>query len=1265
MHKLYFVVIIIFIFFQTNSIAQSSLGSILKKSEYKNTTYLQFTQNEFSSELESLLIEQGAKIKGKYTNGTIIISLPNNKTELVKEQIESKVSVPNSEIKISPSLERTGIVGVAITFFEDISLDEVKQIKSKYGIIDNEYSMEHKRIIIGNLNANQFEEIAALPYVSFISELMEEEPIPQGDEGAAYHHASVVVDTDGNRLTGDGVVVGVGDGGALGQHIDFEGRNINYATGTYSSFGDHGDKMCGIIGGAGNLNEKFQGYAPEATIVTQKTFRIFYYLPNYYESDEMVLTNNSYGVSFSCSNSGSYQYYSNFLDQQMNTYEDVLHMVAAGNYGGLQCESLPTGYKTVLSHFASAKNVLTVGGAMLDGTVWAGSSKGPVQDGRIKPEVLGLSEGLVATGNNYNYGGMSATSGATANVTGITTLLYEKYKKLNNDENPKGALIKAILCNTADDGGNPGPDYAYGFGIVNAKRAAQAIENQNYSFGQTTMGGETQSYTINVAEGQKELKVMLYWSDAGNAVYGSDALVNDLDVKVIAPDGTEYLPWVLDYINVQNNAVRDFDRINNIEQITLDAPMQGEYTIVVTTNYINTDLQKFVVTHDIIEEDLQLTYPILGESFEPSENIYISWEAAIDGATGYQLEYSTNNGTSWQMISNSIAASARNFTWTTPNINSEKVQVRITAQGTSFSSTSNHFNIFNSPNNFSANAICDNNVYLTWDAVENATAYEIYILGKEKMELLETVTEAELMIHEGLDIGVEYWFAVKALFPNGGKSRKTKAINTTPSGIFPCPWVNDVSLTNLNVGTIKKGRAYTSTSLSSRTFSFSITNVGSNILNSIPLEIKVGTNVFVEEVTQTVNPGETIVYTTNNTFDFTDGGIYDIEIKSTLEGENLIDNDVLNDQLIQLPNEPISIPNYFSTQNINDFYFDESEFGIENASHFDFNTTNNVGYFSTVTDEEEGNVFILNNSSDTESSEILMTYNLSGVGNGKTFIRYKVKAEGNSGTVVLSMRGSDTENWVDIETINTSGDWFSKDVNITPILNSNQTDLSSSTQFRLAAAGETTVSLREFGLLDQASLLPVELIYFKGNKIEENAILEWKTASEENNDYFEIQVAKGEEALQAGTFETLGRVEGNGTTVEEQLYTYLDTEKFKSGIRYYRLKQVDFDGAYEYSDIISIEFEEKPELDLHVYPNPVVAGDVPNVYFELPITSEVDFILTDVTGRVLKRIKRTFEPGSITISIEMDKNLAPGIYYLSGILGGTKEVVTKIVRVNE
>ena len=113
-----------------------------------------------------------------------------------------------------------------------------------------------------------------------------------------------------------------------------------------------------------------------------------------------------------------------------------------------------------------------------------------------------------------------------------------------------------------------------------------------------------------------------------------------------------------------------------------------------------------------------------------------------------------------------------------------------------------------------------------------------------------------------------------------------------------------------------------------------------------------------------------------------------------------------------------------------------------------------------------------------------------------------------------------------------------------------------------------------------SNALPVEFISFNAYIAQGYARLTWQTATEKNNKGFDI-----ERSTDGKSWETIGFVQGNGTTQEVQNYTYTD-EAPLAGTNYYRLKQVDFDGKYEYSDIVNVKLE-IANNELEIFPNPV------------------------------------------------------------------------------
>lgn len=141
-----------------------------------------------------------------------------------------------------------------------------------------------------------------------------------------------------------------------------------------------------------------------------------------------------------------------------------------------------------------------------------------------------------------------------------------------------------------------------------------------------------------------------------------------------------------------------------------------------------------------------------------------------------------------------------------------------------------------------------------------------------------------------------------------------------------------------------------------------------------------------------------------------------------------------------------------------------------------------------------------------------------------------------------------------------------------------------------------------------SSAVPVELMFLKGAAIDGGIQLAWQTASEQNNEGFEI-----ERSLNAKDWKQIGFVAGNGTTVEAQNYSYLDESAF-ANLQYYRLKQIDYDGQYEYSDIIAVRRADKTEA-LSVYPNPVQQS----LNYQVGDMDAVESVqLYDIYGKLLK-----------------------------------------------
>ena len=194
--------------------------------------------------------------------------------------------------------------------------------------------------------------------------------------------------------------------------------------------------------------------------------------------------------------------------------------------------------------------------------------------------------------------------------------------------------------------------------------------------------------------------------------------------------------------------------------------------------------------------------------------------------------------------------------------------------------------------------------------------------------------------------------------------------------------------------------------------------------------------------------------------------------------------------------------------------------------------------------------------------------------------------------------------------------------------------------FKSGSATDNTPPIGAWDALTQISTaLPVELTSFKLNIAHENVLLEWKTATEINNSGFEIE--KSNNAL---SWKTIGFVEGKGTSFEDNQYKFEDKTP-QEGINYYRLKQIDFDGQYEYSTIENIVINARNKF-LNIFPNPVTDGILSVSSPQVSEANPIHIQLFDITG------KSYYEMTSNDTQTVIKLDWIPfGMYYLNAKIG--------------
>jgi hypothetical protein len=257
----------------------------------------------------------------------------------------------------------------------------------------------------------------------------------------------------------------------------------------------------------------------------------------------------------------------------------------------------------IISTTGTAKNILTVGAiesiqqppnVASEIRVSNFSSWGPTDDGRIKPDIMGVGTDILSTSNTSNaaYTSLDGTSMSSPQVAGSLFLLQQLYNHLNNGRFMRSATLKGLAIHTAMDFGPVGPDYQSGWGLLNTESAAKVIQNQDKSHAirELRLNNGTIYTEKFIASGAGIIRATLAWTDPeGNVLpllasslnNRSPRLVNDLDIKIQDSKGT-YLPFTLDPENPSALAKTGVNNVDNVEKITIPQSIPGEiYTLTI------------------------------------------------------------------------------------------------------------------------------------------------------------------------------------------------------------------------------------------------------------------------------------------------------------------------------------------------------------------------------------------------------------------------------------------------------------------------------------------------------------------------------------------------------------------------------------------------------------------------------------------------------------------------------------------------------------
>lgn len=528
-----------------------------------------------------------------------------------------EVALGANERTVRTSGESTAIAASSVeatdyhvVFFEDVTRDVVTSLMAWLGITVVQWDGKHT--IRAPLTASAVKALSANDFVEWV------EPAPVAHKifniaAASRAHAAELLSAP-YGLRGGGIIVGVWDEGLADAHPDYADR---LHVGDTSALSSHATHVVGTIAGSGYGAAEARGLAP-ATRVESYDWHSDAIEMRDASQRQIRFSNHSYGfptgwewngsvwVDLGRANFGKYGVTCSEWDDIVK--ETGLNIFKAAGNDRNDGPDYPFGPAVdgpydCIDQAASAKNILTIGATTLNDTVTRFSSWGPTDDGRIKPDLCAPGESLYSTQPGNTYGALSGTSMSAAAACGAGVLLGELHSRVTGAQIAP-ATCKALLIHAATDLGTPGPDYQNGWGLINAAQSARLLANQYYTESALENENQERRYALHVAAGTALLKATVVWTDPPAFPGAQKTLVNDLDLLLIDPSGAPRLPWVLNPANPSEAAREGTNHIDNVEQVQVRYPTNGEWTLVVRSSSIAMGPQSYSLVCEALPESL-------------------------------------------------------------------------------------------------------------------------------------------------------------------------------------------------------------------------------------------------------------------------------------------------------------------------------------------------------------------------------------------------------------------------------------------------------------------------------------------------------------------------------------------------------------------------------------------------------------------------------------------------------------------------------------
>lgn len=639
-------------------------------------------------------------------------------------------------------------------------------------------------------------------------------------------------------LNGESMTLGAWDGSAVRtSHQEF-GDRVMLADGIRFSSSNSGTEHATHVAGtliASGVSSTAKGMAPKANLRASDW--------NFDESEMaafggagFLISNHSYGFCTdpepeSFGGCGWPNWRFGYYDDVAAIWDEIAYeapyyliVKASGNDLNDNKNTSRGGYD-LLEGAGTSKNVLVVG-ATEDVINYTGpssvdlasfSSTGPTDDGRIKPDIVGNGVDLRSSfsGSDSSYETISGTSMAAPNVSGSMILLQQHYNNLHGAF-MKSSTLRGLAIHTAKEAGtDPGPDYRYGWGLIDVEKAANVISNNTESTlieEHTLKNGESFQKIIE-ADGLSPLIVTICWTDPkGNPLSDNSSsensstkrLINDLDTRLTNANES-FAPWILDPSNFSAAAQTGDNSRDNVEKIEIENPSFGEYVITIDhKGALFSGSQDFsIIVSGIVPSSCSTGIPgNFAANDITDQSAILSWGPLL-GVNNYSGRFREQGSLEWNDF-----ASTTNF-FTLDNLLAGtiyEVEMQSLCSVADISGFSEPFTFQTDcrpdvPENIKYSNITTSSIHFQWDTVRAIEEYEIRYRASGGTWQTATAIRSEITL-SNLSSGDTYEFQISSKCVAETTTPFSQSVEFTPYCVASGEDASNEWIETIQVGTI-------------------------------------------------------------------------------------------------------------------------------------------------------------------------------------------------------------------------------------------------------------------------------------------------------------------------------------------------------------------------------------------------------------------------------------------------------------------------------